>query len=463
MADLYGVIPDNPISLNGALDLIRVLKSQITSLQAKVKELEIENARLSGSSVCAYNEDMLPFHRRLVHTQLCSKVNSAGCGAVEGNDQLHTDEDTSSLSLKQEGTPCTIDKINVSNTSSKDRVASNKGETDFSSLITGGVDTEEDVHQHDEVGTSYDSQNAMKHKMNQSEEAVSGRCSRPMCKSTRFVALKIMYFGQRFFGFASEATRSPTIESEIFKALHRTKLLIGEKNERSYSRCGRTDKGVSAVGQVIAIYLRSNLKDSKQHENGEAEIDYVKVLNKVLPHDIRVLGWSHAPTNFHARFYDNELWAIQIKGTAFLWHQVRCIVAVLFMIGQGLESPSVIDALLDIRETPRKPQYAMASELPLVLQCCDFEDLNFVCSRSARQALVEQLRDMFLAHLLQAAIFQEALTTLSIPDVSGIPAKRNLGTHIPLKSRPTEPSYEERQAKLRMKDNFRKLFTLSSS
>ncbi|XP_049933966.1 uncharacterized protein LOC116261108 isoform X4 [Nymphaea colorata] len=406
MADLYGVIPDNPISLNGALDLIRVLKSQITSLQAKVKELEIENARLSGSSVCAYNEDMLPFHRRLVHTQLCSKVNSAGCGAVEGNDQLHTDEDTSSLSLKQEGTPCTIDKINVSNTSSKDRVASNKGETDFSSLITGGVDTEEDVHQHDEVGTSYDSQNAMKHKMNQSEEAVSGRCSRPMCKSTRFVALKIMYFGQRFFGFASEATRSPTIESEIFKALHRTKLLIGEKNERSYSRCGRTDKGVSAVGQVIAIYLRSNLKDSKQHENGEAEIDYVKVLNKVLPHDIRVLGWSHAPTNFHARFsclsreykylfwrgnlhisamedggrklvgehdfrnfckmdalnvhnyrrhvlsfeivpcnqrfYDNELWAIQIKGTAFLWHQVRCIVAVLFMIGQGLESPSMM-------------------------------------------------------------------------------------------------------------------------
>ena len=30
-----------------------------------------------------------------------------------------------------------------------------------------------------------------------------------------------------------------------------------------------------------------------------------------------------------------------IKGTAFLWHQVRCMVAVLFLIGQGLESPSV--------------------------------------------------------------------------------------------------------------------------
>jgi tRNA pseudouridine38/39 synthase len=30
-----------------------------------------------------------------------------------------------------------------------------------------------------------------------------------------------------------------------------------------------------------------------------------------------------------------------IKGSAFLWHQVRCMVSVLFLIGQGLESPSV--------------------------------------------------------------------------------------------------------------------------
>ena len=30
-----------------------------------------------------------------------------------------------------------------------------------------------------------------------------------------------------------------------------------------------------------------------------------------------------------------------IKGSAFLWHQVRFMVAVLFMIGEGHESPSV--------------------------------------------------------------------------------------------------------------------------
>ncbi|KAK9902337.1 hypothetical protein M0R45_001726 [Rubus argutus] len=78
----------------------------------------------------------------------------------------------------------------------------------------------------------------------------------------RYVALKVMYFGPRFYGFAAEAQMDPTVESEIFKALEKTRLLVGDKKESRYSRCGRTDKGVSAVGQVIALYLRSNLKEA---------------------------------------------------------------------------------------------------------------------------------------------------------------------------------------------------------
>lgn len=40
------------------------------------------------------------------------------------------------------------------------------------------------------------------------------------------------------------------LQSEIFKALEKTRLLVGDKKESQYSRCGRTDKGVSSVGQV---------------------------------------------------------------------------------------------------------------------------------------------------------------------------------------------------------------------
>ncbi|GCC44646.1 hypothetical protein chiPu_0028575, partial [Chiloscyllium punctatum] len=47
----------------------------------------------------------------------------------------------------------------------------------------------------------------------------------------------------------------------------------------------------------------------------------------------------------------------EVRGLAFLYHQVRCMAAVLLLIGQGLEEPEVIDQLLDVDKNPRKPQY----------------------------------------------------------------------------------------------------------
>lgn len=37
--------------------------------------------------------------------------------------------------------------------------------------------------------------------------------------------------------------------------------------------------------------------------------------------------------------------------------QVRCMMAVLFLIGQKLEAPEIINQLLDVQSNPRKPQY----------------------------------------------------------------------------------------------------------
>jgi len=53
--------------------------------------------------------------------------------------------------------------------------------------------------------------------------------------------------------------------------------------------------------QVISLYLRSNIKDvGGGMQDERSEIDYVKVLNRILPQDIRVLGWCHVPADFHA-------------------------------------------------------------------------------------------------------------------------------------------------------------------
>eukprot|EP01018_Ginkgo_biloba_P009141 Gb_19670 [translate_table: standard] len=336
-----------------------------------------------------------------------------------------------------------------------------------------------------------------------------------------------MYFGQRFYGFASEAKMEPTVESELFAAMEKTRLLVGDWREAHYSRCGRTDKGVSAIGQVIALYLRSNRKDlgkgtisnqmPLENISDEKEIDYVRVLNRALPIDIRVIGWCPISGNFHARFsclsreykyyfYRDELdisrmeiacqkflgdhdfrnfckmdalnvhnyrrrittfeiasccerWsgkeimAMRIKGSAFLWHQVRCMAAVLFMVGHGMEPPSVIDELLDTSKIFRKPQYNMASELPLVLESCEFEGVSFMCSSDVTRNLHLHMEQQLQTYLLQAVIFREALSHLPPYGDTTFQQGKKKAQHVPLSLRPTEPTYEERHMKFSTKSN----------
>jgi hypothetical protein len=69
----------------------------------------------------------------------------------------------------------------------------------------------------------------------------------------------------------------------------------------------------------------------------------------------------------------DTMFVMTISGTAFLWHQVRCMVAVLFMVGRGDEDADVCARMLDVERMPRKPVYQMASKLPLVLYQCGFE------------------------------------------------------------------------------------------
>lgn len=66
----------------------------------------------------------------------------------------------------------------------------------------------------------------------------------------------------------------------------------------------------------------------------------------------------------------------EIHGQAFLWHQIRCIASVLFLVGQKREQPSIIQQLLDIEQCPGKPAYPLADELPLVLHDCSYRDLR---------------------------------------------------------------------------------------
>ena len=378
--------------------------------------------------------------------------------------------------------------------------------------------------------------------------------------STRFIALKFAYLGQKYNGFeyhANNKTPLPTIEETLWKALDKARLIFPTEPSSTngdevnwegcdYSKCGRTDRGVSAFGQVVGIRVRSNrplartsplsklngetgsitgdmevassplspdvddsvssmplheagFEDSLSFDPIKDELPYPQILNRLLPSDIRILAWCPAPPldfsarfscrerryryfftqpafvpthgdkgvesslnrnkmldvqrregwldieamrngakrfeglhdfrnfckvdaskqidNFERRIYHADIVEVDpasepaafvqtpafsefgispeingstekystsiemgtpkvyifvLHGSAFLWHQVRHMVAILFLIGQGLESPDLVSGLLDVRNNPSKPMYEMAEDAPLVLWDCIF-------------------------------------------------------------------------------------------
>ena len=297
----------------------------------------------------------------------------------------------------------------------------------------------------------------------------------PAKRRTRHIALRFFYDGANYSGLAQNLGQESdnSIEKVLFQALLRARLV--ESRERSgYSRCGRTDRGVSAAGQVVALNLKSAIPEdatfdsdgndfisnealpknefekikfwafpktkkkrlpSTRVEKEISEYPYAKILNNLLPPEIRILGWAPVSTEFSARFsattrkyryffakrqmnlqrireglkllvgkhdfrnfckmdvekvynferlihdaelveLSDEVCYLQILGQAFLWHQIRCIAEVLFMIGRGLESPDVITKLHDVKKYPGKPSYSLADEKPLVLHNCGYPNLQ---------------------------------------------------------------------------------------
>lgn len=55
------------------------------------------------------------------------------------------------------------------------------------------------------------------------------------------------------------------------------------------------------------------------------------------------------------------------------------MMAVLFMIGKGLEEPTIVTQLINLTENEGRPTYLMAPELPLCLVHCEYsENLQWI-------------------------------------------------------------------------------------
>lgn len=105
---------------------------------------------------------------------------------------------------------------------------------------------------------------------------------------------------------------------------------------------------------------------------------------------------------------------IIVEGSSFLWHQIRCIVAILILIGQQKETPSLIDELLDIEKYPSKPQYTMASELPLCLYDCQYPPdlVKWRFDPPELAKCIKHLQDKWLESETRASIVKGMLDSL---------------------------------------------------
>ena len=131
--------------------------------------------------------------------------------------------------------------------------------------------------------------------------------------SQRHIALRVAYIGTAYSGFAYQSETPNTVEGRLLDALKRI-CLITDRESCGISCGGRTDKGVSALGQAVALRVRSNLSAGlgvipraagalpEEPAKAREEMDYCRLLNKVLPEDIRVLAWQPTAPDFSARF-----------------------------------------------------------------------------------------------------------------------------------------------------------------
>jgi len=449
-------------------------------------------------------------------------------------------------------------------------------------LLESGKVSVSDAKEAVQAAVAAKNQSAQRQKEPKKVKDTTGRADQPIEKHrTRHIALQFSYDGTDYSGFAQNVGKEcdNSVERELFAALEKTRLLVspeehgmlteseveeaenGQMPKRTaskYSRCGRTDKGVHANGQVVALYLKSafpllarnagsdndepgdvlgeeslpknsldclecfvqprnnNKKKGKAAESTTYqrktmnEYDYCKTLNNVLPPSIRILGWCPVSSEFSARFscsrrtyryffprrnlnlarmaegleymmgrndFRNlckmnceqvsnfervlvegkvvspqrvysvsstpksreekdaesnrryledvhgigasiyppsarDMCHIEIVGQAFLWHQIRCIMSILFHIGRGQEKSDVVKELLDVKTNPAKPSYDLASEAALVLQDCTFGQLQL--GRTVRNlwAVQKTLEQRWEKHAIASERAKNALDSM---------------------------------------------------
>ncbi|XP_034751904.1 tRNA pseudouridine synthase A [Etheostoma cragini] len=125
------------------------------------------------------------------------------------------------------------------------------------------------------------------------------------------VVLLLAYSGKGYYGMQRNPGTSQfrTIEDDLVTALIKSGCIPenhgNDMKKMSFQRCARTDKGVSAAGQVVSLKLR-------------LIEDIVEKINEHLPSQIRVLGLKRVTQGFNSKNNcDARTYAYMLPTVAF--------------------------------------------------------------------------------------------------------------------------------------------------
>uniref|UniRef100_A0A915EJL0 Pseudouridine synthase I TruA alpha/beta domain-containing protein n=1 Tax=Ditylenchus dipsaci TaxID=166011 RepID=A0A915EJL0_9BILA len=331
----------------------------------------------------------------------------------------------------------------------------------------------------------------------------------------RRIALLFLYTGWNYKGLVFQDVTENTVEEHIMRVME-TAMLVNTREAAQWTRCGRTDQGVSAFRQVAAVTVRSTDtsadgvfwsmdSDPATRVHSSIEIPYVKLLNGNLPKSIRILAWCPTHRDFNARTHtdlalmndgcsrlvgshdfrnfcqiDKNRDRVQmcylrrileakveevidhphpnrtltVKASGFLWHQIRCIVTLLYQIGSGRESPELISQLLDIQNTPARPQYQFANTLPLCLFDCSYPDgdLQWIYDTNVLREVITDLQKTWAEHQVKANILRSMINQSIVQGLEDFTIDHPTPkTYIPIMKRPMCMSLEQRKKDMQKK------------
>lgn len=248
------------------------------------------------------------------------------------------------------------------------------------------------------------------------------------------IALKLAYIGTNFHGFQYQPNVR-TVEGELFKAFEELGIDVEKAN---YKCAGRTDAGVHAFGQVVALNVEKPI--------------FPRAINAHLPDDITVWAWAkvsddfnprraksriynyvlfskdydisamrkaaklllgtHDFSNFTKKFgegescvrtiynvelrVDKEFIILELEGNAFTWNMVRCIVTALEEVGSGHRDLEWFESMLN----PEKHRERIEPAPPygLILKDVTYDGVEFEVDEYAWKTLQHRIENVVKYH-----------------------------------------------------------------